>query len=95
MYKWTYVKHMLLKYRCENKVESETACKSETCYSEGSLLLANLRSHGFKWVLTTLISQESEVVIWGKETLILADQPTFAGDLVSKVNLVIFTSFCL
>lgn len=35
LYKWTYVKHMLLEYRCENKVESKTACKSETCNSEG------------------------------------------------------------
>lgn len=91
---------MLLKYRCENKVESKTACKSETCYSEGSLpaprsFEGNLFSHEFKWVLTTLISQESEAVIWGKETLILADQLTFAGDLVSKVNLVILRSFCL
>lgn len=29
----------------------------------------------------------------GKDTLILADQPPFAGDLMPKVNLVTLTSF--
>lgn len=94
LYKWTYVKHMPLKIRWKAKqlVNQKPVTERDPC---SSLIW---RESLFPWV--EMGANHSDLSRnWsthlGKDTLILADQPTFADDLMSKVNLVTLTSFRL